>query len=54
MELVICILGVPLIICSIHSLFVDSIKDENQRPRIDLDRELSSGKNRDCNRTLEE
>lgn len=57
MELVISILGVPLGIWSaycvlsfIHSLSVDSIKDENQRPRIDLDRELSSDKNRDCNR----
>lgn len=39
MELVICILGVPLIIwlvsfvfSSIYSLSVGSIKDENQRP----------------------
>ncbi|MFB8449845.1 hypothetical protein ACFC3Z_12255 [Enterococcus thailandicus] len=57
MELVTCILGVPLIIwlfslvfSSIHSLSVDSIKDENQRPQIDLDRKLSHDKNLDCDR----
>lgn len=57
MELVISILGVLLIIwlvsfvfSSIRSLSVGSIKDENQRPRIDLDRELSHNKNLDCNR----